>query len=351
MRSDKYNSFALILQASRAYKTLPSAFKRGDSSNGAAVKKTPSRPSSRSAGGVTSPTSEGLFHGLELKLGLANLISNGMNLFGQLRNKKTPQSHSASISDTSSSPTSISSSAAYFECHSEQVQMSSATSANVSEIIEMTSFKTVAEGDLEQQSGRGHIFQGISSFNPIWCDQCRDLIWGLYDTGALRCANCNLTCHDKCKAKVQLNCTAFERPDSSSSSSSGSSGSDRDQSTLAGISTIIDEELYSQDEDEGTLKNVDLLALDGSTVDEVTSLVDDSESTTLVPSLIDSSLIAADDMASALMLYNDGFPSGQETLFENGKCANFIFRDIWVHDLQFGHKQKVTSKVRSKDFQ
>ena len=154
----------LIFQASRAYKTLPSAFKRDRDSNGSAVKKTPSRPSSRA--NVTSPTSEGLFHGLELKLGLANLISNGMNLFGQLRNRKTP-SHSAS--SNTSSPTSVSStSAAYFECHSEQATLSSATSANVSEIIEMTSFKTVAEGDLEQQSGRGHIFQPISSYNPIW---------------------------------------------------------------------------------------------------------------------------------------------------------------------------------------
>ena len=130
------------------------------------MKKTPSRPSSR-ARDVTSPTSEGLFHGLELKLGLQNLISNGINLFGQFR-RKTP-SNQPNNSSNSSSPTSVSStSAAYFECHSEQ---SGATSANVSEIIEMTSFKTVAEGDLEQQSGRGHIFQGISSFNPIWYDQ------------------------------------------------------------------------------------------------------------------------------------------------------------------------------------
>ena len=49
----------------------------------------------------------------------------------------------------------------------------------------MTSFKTVplAEGDLALQSGKGHEFQGVASFNPTWCDLCRDLIWGLYDTG------------------------------------------------------------------------------------------------------------------------------------------------------------------------
>ena len=60
-------------------------------------------------------------------------------------------------------------SGAYWECRSKVTeQPSSATSANVSELIEMTSFKTVAEGDMELQSGKGHHFQGMSSFNPIW---------------------------------------------------------------------------------------------------------------------------------------------------------------------------------------
>merc|ERR1712156_663849 len=124
----------------------------------------------------------------------------------------------------------------------------------------MTSFKTVplAEGDLKHQSGKGHDFVGVASFNPTWCDLCRDLIWGLYDTGAMKCANCQLTCHDKCKSKVQLNCTAFERPKSpldqggSGSNSSSGSSSEKDLSTLAGISTIIDEEAYDDETDEGT---------------------------------------------------------------------------------------------------
>ena len=54
-------------------------------------------------------------------------------------------------------------------------------------MIEMSSFKTVplAEGDLKLQSGKGHTFCNVASFNPTWCDLCRDLIWGLYDTGML----------------------------------------------------------------------------------------------------------------------------------------------------------------------
>ena len=60
-------------------------------------------------------------------------------------------------------------SGAYWESRSKvSEQPSSATSANVSELIEMTSFHTVAEGELELQSGKGHQFQGMSSFNPIW---------------------------------------------------------------------------------------------------------------------------------------------------------------------------------------
>jgi hypothetical protein len=328
--------------ASRAYKTLPSAFRK-DSSNGA-VKRVSTDSHRSSSRNAADPHSEaGIFSGLELKLGLTNLISNGMNLIGKL-GRKTPTAgagvgtgalgNSGSPESTSSSPSSTTS-GAYWECRSKATeQPSSATSANVSELIEMTSFKTVAEGDMELQSGKGHHFQGMSSFNPIWCDLCRDLIWGLYDTGAMKCANCNLTCHEKCKSKVQLNCTAFERPKSpdggSSNSSSSGSSSEKDLSTLAGISTIIDEEAFDNDEtDEGTLKNIDLLsAFNDSTSDDVSSLVtDNTEDNTLVDeqsSAIGDSLIASEEMQSAVMLYNDSFPTGQETIIENGVCKGFI---------------------------
>ena len=136
----------------------------------------------------------------------------------------------------------------------------------------------------------------------------------------MKCANCNLTCHEKCNSKVQLNCTAFERPKSptrsnSSSSNSSSEGEEKDLSTLAGISTIIDEE--ADEDDEGTLKNVDLLSAFNDTSEDVTSLVTDDENT-LVDSAIEDSLIPSDELQSAIMLYNDGFPTGQETLLENG---------------------------------
>ena len=121
----------------------------------------------------------------------ANFISNGMNLFGQLRRKTPTTSTSSGELKSASSPTTSSSensmsSGAYWECQQSQALNSTATTANVSELIEMTSFKTVplAEGDLKHQSGKGHDFVGVASFNPTWCDLCRDLIWGLYDTGS-----------------------------------------------------------------------------------------------------------------------------------------------------------------------
>ncbi len=81
------------------------------------------------------------------------------------------------------------------------------------------------------------------------CDLCRDLIWGLYDTGGTRCTLCDLTCHEKCRQEIRLNCTSYERgltlvksssrrnSSSSSSSSSTDLKTDNDE-TLANISTI-----------------------------------------------------------------------------------------------------------------
>ena len=160
----------------------------------------------------------------------------------------------------------------------------------------------------------------------------------------MKCANCQLTCHEKCRDKVQLNCTAFERPEDqqhsstsgsgNNSSSNSNSSSEKDLSTLANISTIVDEEI-SEDfdlDDQGTLKNVDLLsAFNCETTDEVTSLVTDAgdESLTLVQScaidnILEYSQIAKDDLQSAIMLYNDGFPTGQETILHNGKILFFL---------------------------
>ena len=147
-------------------------------------------------------------------------------------------------------------------------------SANGRETIEMTQLSNHnslphAEGGdweegssgryLEEQVGRGHDFAPVGTFNPTWCDLCRELVWGLYDTGATRCIRCHLTCHVKCQYKIKLNCVASDlldaqheldgdtgsQSDSSTLSSSSSTSSadeiDHDESTLANISTLKEE--------------------------------------------------------------------------------------------------------------
>ena len=177
------------------------------------------------------------------------------------------------------------------------------------------------------------IHEKVNSFTNIlfldFCTYKKNLF-----SGAMKCANCQLTCHEKCRDKVQLNCTAFERPEDqqhsstsgsgNNSSSNSNSSSEKDLSTLANISTIVDEEVSEDFDDEGTLKNVDLLSAFCETTDEVSSLITDDEST-LVQSAIEDSQMASDEVQSAIMLYNDGFPSGQETVLSNGKSRKFTF--------------------------
>ena len=149
-----------------------------------------------------------------------------------------------------------------------------ATDVNEGETIEMTQLIHHKElphaegGDweegcsgryLEEQVGRGHDFAPVGTFNPTWCDLCRELVWGLYDTGATRCIRCHLTCHVKCQFKIKLNCVISDslevqhdvagesgsQSDSSTLSSSSSTSSadelDHDESTLANISTLREE--------------------------------------------------------------------------------------------------------------
>ena len=111
---------------------------------------------------------------------------------------------------------------------------------------------------------------------------------------------------------------------------------------------LIDEETYDDETDEGTLKNIDLLsAFNDSTSDDVSSLVTDiTEDNTLVDEqssaiAIEDSLIAAEEMQSAVMLYNDGFPPGQETIIENSKFQIRFFKQ---------HRQKYTFQTQIQNF-
>jgi len=246
----------------------------------------------------------------------------------------------------------------------------------------------LAEGDTEQV-GMGHVFKSVGTFNPTWCDLCRDLVWGLYDTGASRCVFCHLTCHLKCQAKIKLNCaaaaaaaatsasnntsstsvtasaaaavsfssalqrTSLDPPllladelvilsDSSSSSSSSSTSSadelDKDESTLANISTLRDEEPrhnssttsilnpgeltrtfassrgYNIEESECEDDDLNRTLRDVSTYEDLT--LDEGIDDDLIDDAADpmTSLAPPQDMERAILCYNKHYPLGQETV-------------------------------------
>ncbi|XP_049589321.1 ras association domain-containing protein 1 isoform X3 [Syngnathus scovelli] len=57
-----------------------------------------------------------------------------------------------------------------------------------------------------REAGVGHDFRPYGHTHLTWCDLCGEFIWGLYKQ-ALRCTNCSYTCHHKCRALIQLDCS------------------------------------------------------------------------------------------------------------------------------------------------
>lgn len=225
-------------------RTLPSALKRTPLGVGGEK-----RASQKGDGGGN------FLGGLQLNLGLSHLISGGMNLLGHLR-KKTPSSSAGTPSSTSVAPSSPSTSSLNSDVFYEAY-----------EHFEMSSFPSIPEA--EGQTGEGHRFQVLGTFNPTWCDLCGDLIWGLYDTGASKCVHCSYTCHVKCQKKINLNCARLQTSSEISrkgSEEAGETGSlaaqpsdqvpfltpqgdttpmspgfDEDEATLANLSTLKSE--------------------------------------------------------------------------------------------------------------
>ncbi|KAJ8400174.1 hypothetical protein AAFF_G00398680 [Aldrovandia affinis] len=57
-------------------------------------------------------------------------------------------------------------------------------------------------------TGEGHHFQPCSHAQLTCCDLCGDFIWGLYKQ-SLRCTYCRFTCHYRCRAFIQSDCSAY----------------------------------------------------------------------------------------------------------------------------------------------
>lgn len=178
------------------YKTLPSALRRDDRAKHAASAADPSQISFDPGDGSSESASGPAVFSLNLNLGLSNLISGGMNFFGQLR--KGHKSHSSA-----STPVAATHTASHSQSSSS---LSSDLFYEAYEQIELNSFPSIPEAG-EGQTGEGHRFQVTGSLNPTWCDLCGELIWGLYDTGASKCLHCQFTCHVKCQRRVRLNCS------------------------------------------------------------------------------------------------------------------------------------------------
>ncbi|XP_069045625.1 ras association domain-containing protein 1 isoform X1 [Lepisosteus oculatus] len=67
---------------------------------------------------------------------------------------------------------------------------------------------------LTEEAGEGHDFQPCTHTQPTWCDLCGDFIWGLYKQ-SLRCTHCRFTCHYRCRALIQLDCSSKRGADQS----------------------------------------------------------------------------------------------------------------------------------------
>ncbi|CAD6199842.1 unnamed protein product [Caenorhabditis auriculariae] len=56
-----------------------------------------------------------------------------------------------------------------------------------------------------ESKAKTHSFQPVNLLHPTWCDKCGDFIWGILKQ-AIKCQNCNYTCHERCRELVTLDC-------------------------------------------------------------------------------------------------------------------------------------------------
>ncbi|EMP33870.1 Ras association domain-containing protein 1 [Chelonia mydas] len=66
---------------------------------------------------------------------------------------------------------------------------------------------------LTGQLGEGHAFRPCTRGQQTWCDLCGDFVWG-GPRKSLQCAHCKFTCHYRCRALIQLDCSGPRYQDS-----------------------------------------------------------------------------------------------------------------------------------------
>ncbi|XP_068598390.1 ras association domain-containing protein 1 [Brachionichthys hirsutus] len=61
-------------------------------------------------------------------------------------------------------------------------------------------------GNVSIETAKGHDLRPYNHTHLTWCDLCGEFIWGL-SRQSLRCSNCSYTCHYRCQAFIQLDCS------------------------------------------------------------------------------------------------------------------------------------------------
>ncbi|XP_053303555.1 ras association domain-containing protein 1 isoform X1 [Pleuronectes platessa] len=103
--------------------------------------------------------------------------------------------------------------ATHFPCSPPRLERTNALRISPGKVPDLLSragiirvLSSTQDPQLPEEKGEGHNFQPCSHAQPTWCDLCGDFIWGLYKQ-SLRCANCRFTCHHRCRALIQLDCS------------------------------------------------------------------------------------------------------------------------------------------------
>lgn len=91
-----------------------------------------------------------------------------------------------------------------------------------------------------------HAFEKFSSAKPVWCDECKGMLYGIMRQG-LKCKGCGCVCHDRCRDLLNDDCLHRGAERSAEKSHKNSSNSDKyeaqNQKILEAMGKMMNERL------------------------------------------------------------------------------------------------------------